>query len=237
MKIRKTILTAAVLAGLMASLSACGAEETIVASLTTTETSSTATMLAASAPAVTQTDSWGIAQIMVTDPPPADVKSAVVRFNNIEVHKASDNGTTDNESGGEWIQITATAGSFDLMSIIGIEQALGSANLTAGKYTQIRMNVTNVTGTTTDNISYTAEVPSNEVKVTGNFEIGGGNTTTLTLDFDGEKSLVRTGEGKFIFKPVVKLLVNHSSQGEESPNLSNNQEQENQSNGNDKSGN
>jgi len=35
-------------------------------------------------------------------------------------------------------------------------------------------------------------------------------TTILTLDFDGDKSLVMTGkEGKFIFKPVVKLIVEY----------------------------
>ncbi|MBI2328364.1 MAG: hypothetical protein HYU85_01740, partial [Chloroflexi bacterium] len=34
-----------------------------------------------------------------------------------------------------------------------------------------------------------------------------GTTTVLTLDFDGEKSLIRTGSGKFLFKPVVRLLI------------------------------
>jgi len=162
-------------------------------------------------------EGWGIAEIRVTDPPPAGVRSAVVNYSKIEVHKAggsedgSDNSTSgnttasDNSSG--WITVVSTPGSFDLMTVIGVEQVLGSANLTAGKYTQIRMTVANVTGITTDNVSYTAEVPSNVLKINGNFNVGGGNTTTLTLDFDGEKSLVRTGEGKFIFKPVVKLLV------------------------------
>jgi len=28
----------------------------------------------------------------------------------------------------------------------------------------------------------------------------------ITIDFDAEKSLVFTGEGKVIFKPVVKLI-------------------------------
>jgi hypothetical protein len=228
MKIRKIITTAAIMAGLMTSLAACGAEEeTIITSSTPTETSSTltsstSTSTTTSTRAVTEEKNWGIVEIRVTDPPPADVKSAIVHFNNIEVHKASDNGTTDNESGGEWIRVTSTAGSFDLMSIIGVEQALGSANLTAGKYTQVRMNVTNVTGETTDNVSYIATVPSTELKITGTFTIGSGNTTVLTVDFDGEKSLVRTGAGEFMFKPVVKLMVNGNSQ----------QQQENEQNKN-----
>ena len=70
------------------------------------------------------------------------------------------------------------------------------------------MDVTKVTGVTTDNVSYTAEVPGDKLKIVGAFNVGGGTKTTLTLDFDGEKSLIQTGQGKFLFKPVVKLLVN-----------------------------
>jgi len=171
---------------------------------------------------------WGIVEIRVTDPPPAAVKSAVVYFNSIEVHMASDgeresdntttsgNVTSGNMTASDnngWITVIGTPGSFDLMSVIGVEKILGSANLSAGKYTQIRMSVTNVTGVTTDNVTYTAEVPSDKLKIIGNFSVGSGNTTVLTLDFDGEHSLIRTGEGKFLFKPVVKLLVNNEGKG------------------------
>ena len=159
---------------------------------------------------------WGIVEIRVTDPPPANVKSALVHLSSIEVHMAgndvSDN-SSDNTSG--WITVIGAPASFDLMSVIGIDQILGSANLTAGKYTQIRMSVANVTGVTTDNVSYTAEVPGDKVKIVGSFNVGDGKKTVLTLDFDGEKSLVRTGEGKFLFKPVVKLLVNNGGKGSE----------------------
>ena len=157
---------------------------------------------------VTPSVEWGIVEIRVTDPPPADVKSAVVYLSNIEVHKVSENATESDNESGTWIPVIGAPASFDLMDVIGVEQILGSANLTAGSFTQIRMDVTKVTGETTDNVSYTAEVPSDKLRIVGAFNVGGGNKTILTLDFDGEKSLVRTGEGKFLFKPVVKLLVN-----------------------------
>lgn len=157
---------------------------------------------------------WGILEVRVTDPPPANVKSAIVHFSKIEVHKASgkdSDNTSDN--GSSWIPVIGAPSSFDLMSIIGVEQILGSANITAGSFTQIRMNVTEVTGVTTDNVSYTAEVPSGELKIVGAFKVGGGNKTVLTLDFDGEKSLIQTGNGQFLFNPVVKLLVNNEGTG------------------------
>ncbi len=60
----------------------------------------------------TPTVEWGIIEIRVTDPPPADVKSAIVYLRNIEVHRVSDN-ASDNASG--WIPIIGAPLSFDLM--------------------------------------------------------------------------------------------------------------------------
>ncbi len=161
----------------------------------------------------TPTMEWGTIEIRVTDPPPADVKSAVVHFNSVKVHKVSDNTSeSDNISG--WITVIGE-GSFDLMDVIGVEKVLGSANVTAGSFTQIRMDVAKVSGETTDNVSYTAAVPSGGLKIVRPFNVGGGMTTILTLDFDGAKSLVRTGSGKFLFEPVVKLLIEKVSGADE----------------------
>ena len=151
---------------------------------------------------------WGIVEIRVTDPPPADVKSAIVHLSKIEAHRVS-----GNTSG--WIPIIGAPPSFDLMDVIGVEKVLGSANITAGSFTQIRMDVIEVTGNTTDDVPYTAEVPNDKLKIVRPFNIGAGTTTALTLDFDGEKSLIRTGSGKFLFKPVVKLLIEKTGEEEE----------------------
>jgi len=157
----------------------------------------------------TLTTQQGTIEIRVTDPPPADVKSAVVHFNSVEVHRVS-----GNESG--WITVIEVPGSFDLMDVIGVSQVLGTANVSAGSFTQIRMNVVEVSGETTDNVSYTAEVPSGELKIVRPFNVGAGKVTVLTLDFDGEKSLVRTGKsGKFLFKPVVKLAIDYEAKTEQ----------------------
>ncbi len=161
---------------------------------------------------------WGIIEIRVTDPPPADVEHVFVTLANIEVHRVSDNVT-----GWETIPIPTGNMTFDLMDVIGVEKVLGSANVTAGKYTQIRMDVAEVdvvfvTDNGTDNV--TARVPSEKLRIVKPFEVVGGVKTILTLDFDGEKSLIlpgkdiATGKEKAIFKPVVRLLVEHSSPSE-----------------------
>jgi hypothetical protein len=176
-----------------------------VACTTPTPTTPTATT-SPTTPTVTPPATKGAIEIQVTDPPPANVKSAIVYLTNLEVHRASDN-QSDNDSGGEWILVSDKPLSFDLMKVIGVEESLASANISTGKYTQIRMNVEKVEGVTTDNKSYTAEVPSEKLRIVGPFSIESGAKTVLTLDFDGEKSLALTGQGKAMFKPVVKLLI------------------------------
>ena len=147
----------------------------------------------------------GIIEIRVTDPPPADVIHAFVTLANIEVHR----------EGGGWETIDLGGEvTFDLMDVIGVEAVLGSAGVLAGSFTGIRLNVTEVVVTIDgypDPIS--AEIPSGKLKIVKTFEVVDGVKTVLTLDFDGEKSLILpgkdidTGIERALFKPVVKLLI------------------------------
>jgi len=147
----------------------------------------------------------GTIEIRVTDPPPPGVYSANVTLAKIEVHTASDN-VSDNDSG--WITIIDYEATFDLFEIIDKVNILGSDNVTAGKYTQVRADVIRVEGLTKAMEPYEAEVPSGTLKFVRPFNVEADRKTILTLDFDGDKSLVMTGkEGKFLFKPVVKLIV------------------------------
>ncbi len=166
------------------------------------------------APAPTPTVDWGTIEIRVTDPPPADVESAFVTLTNIEVQR----------EGGGWETIIIDEVTFDLMDVIGVTEVLGDANVIAGSFTQIRLDVAEVevvfvTDYTTDPITtdtVTARVPSEKLRIVKAFEVVGGVKTVLTLDFDGEKSLIlpgkdiATGKERAIFKPVVRLLVEHS---------------------------
>jgi len=112
---------------------------------------------------------------------------------------------------GEWITIIDYEVTFNLFDIIEEADILGSENVTAGKYTQIRMDVIKVEGLTSDDTPYIATVPSGTLKIVRPFEVKDGFTTILTVDFDGDRSLIMTGRGKFLFKPVVRLQVDLSS--------------------------
>jgi hypothetical protein len=172
------------------------------------------------------TQAKGNLQIMVTDAPPEEeVTSIMVTVESVEVHKAiaeqeqeqeqgqeqeqqqSSSNSTDEEAG--WLPLDILAGNetFDLLQIQGIEEVLAVAELEAGKYTQIRMTISNVQVKLGYGDLQDVIVPSGKLKFIHPFNIVGGQTTALLFDFDAEKSVNVTGSGRIIVKPVVKLSM------------------------------
>jgi hypothetical protein len=141
----------------------------------------------------------GIIEVYVTDPPPPDMDEIWVYVDKIEAHIA---GTGD--SG--WVTLVDEPTEFNLKAIVDVQLYLGSQIVDPGKYTQIRLGVTEVRIVVGEE-EYFAEVPSGKIKIVGNFEVFEGNTAEITLDFIGEKSVLVTGNGDYKFKPVIKLLV------------------------------
>lgn len=148
------------------------------------------------APEPTPTVGQGIIEIRVTDPPPPEMDHIWVEIENLEVHRA----------GGTWTTIAANTNPFDLKAIEGIEEFLASQISDVGRYTQLRLDVKTVTVVVGED-EYDATVPGGKIKLVGTFEVVENNTTVITLDFNGEKSVLVTGVGNYIFKPVIKLLV------------------------------
>lgn len=145
----------------------------------------------------------GMLEVRVTDPPPPDMDQILVDIENLEIHKA----------GGPWTTIPVTTDPFDLKAIEGIEAFLASQVVEAGRYTQLRLDVETVdivVGVGEEAKHYDAKVPSGKIKLVGTFEVVENETTVITLDFNGEKSVLVTGAGEYIFKPVIKLLVSRA---------------------------
>ena len=160
-------------------------------------------LIAACAP--TPTVERGIIEIWVTDPPPPGVETADVTLANIEVYQVVEEGKN------VWVTILEDA-TFDLVEIAEEPDLIGTWEWDApsARFTQMRIDVDTVSGSTTDYASsYAANIPSGKLKLVKSFEVKDGFTTILTLDFDGDKSLIMTGEGKFLFSPVVKLSIEY----------------------------
>jgi len=143
-------------------------------------------------------DGMGKLVVNVTDPPPPDMESVVVDLEKLEVHKA----------GGGWTIVAEDEDMepFDLILLEDRVELLATAIVDEGIYTQIRLDINSVT-IWVEGEDYPAKVPSGEIKLVGNFEVINDGETEITLDFIGAESILVTGNGEYIFSPVVKLLI------------------------------
>jgi len=174
--------------------------------------------------------STGTLEMRVTDAPPRDeVTSIIFNVSAIEVHKAvaeqeqeqqqEDEGEQVQEQEqqqvqqgeGEWLplNIVEEANPFDIVELKerGLQEVLALDELEVGRYTQIRMTIESAEVTLGDGEPEEATLPSGELKFVHPFDIAEGETTVLLLDFDADKSVTVTGQGKVIVNPVVKLTV------------------------------
>ena len=49
-------------------------------------------------------------------------------------------------------------------------------------------------------------IPSGEVKLNREFDVSSATTTTMLLDFDGDKSVRDTGNGQYMMSPVIAVV-------------------------------
>jgi hypothetical protein len=153
--------------------------------------------------------SEGKIQVYVTDAPAENVTAIEVRASIIEIHKAGGDE-------GEWITLLENPPVFDLLKVAGVHSLLGSANVTSGNYTQVRIGIAEVT-VTINGEQKKADVPSDKLKLVGNITVVEGEATSISLDFDAAKSIIVKGNGDVSLKPVVKLLISRPGKPLEPP--------------------
>lgn len=176
----------------------------------------------------------GTIEVWVTDAPPGyEITSIMVTVSEegVEIHKAvaeqeqeqeqegegeqEQEQQQEQQGEGEWIPIAIIEDNnpFDLTQLQdGLQQILAIEKVSTGKYTQIRMNIEMVEVTflnegETEETTVEAKLPSGKLKFVRPFDVVEEETTVLLLDFDVDKSVVFTGSGKVIVKPVVKLTI------------------------------
>lgn len=85
---------------------------------------------------------------------------------------------------------------------------LGLTNLAEGRYTEIRLYVDSATATLTNGTVVDLRIPgkNNIVRVVRPFVVSAGQATKITMDFDAQHSVIRTGNN-YILKPVIARLL------------------------------
>lgn len=140
-------------------------------------------------------------------------------INSIEAHFVG----TDENVTGQWIVLFSGEKTFDLLQYTDVKAIISERELVTGKYTQIRLNLSDSTIKIYNlamyiyNKTYPLKVPSKELKLMHNFNIESNKTKVLTLDFDVEQSLQKTDQG-YTLRPTVKILEESLPKGQKPTN-------------------
>jgi hypothetical protein len=162
-----------------------------------------------STPAPTSTASTGTLSVALTDAPACGFDAVNITVNKVRVNASSTASDTD----GGWTDITLNpARKINLLNLTnGVLDALGQTPLAAGHYSQLRLvldanaNTVVPTGGTEQALTTPSAVQSG-IKLTKEFDVAAGQQVDLVLDFDACKSVVTQGKGRYLLKPVVKVV-------------------------------
>lgn len=130
---------------------------------------------------------------------------------NIDIREVKVN-SSDGEGEDGWKSLDVSAGVYNLLELTnGLDTLLGTADLPAGKISQVRLVLGSENTIMDDGQIYELKTPSAQqsgLKVKVNADLVEGITYTILLDFDVARSVVKTGApDKYILKPVVRAIA------------------------------
>lgn len=108
------------------------------------------------------------------------------------------------------VVLNVNPGIYNLLSFSnGLDTLIASGRLNNADVKQIRLILGSNNSIIVDNISYPLSTPSAEqsgLKINVNHTMQAGVPYTILLDFDANKSIVETGNGGYILKPVIRAV-------------------------------
>ena len=159
----------------------------------------------------------GTLGVSLTDAPACGFDAVNVTVRQVRVHQSGG----ASESAGGWSEITLSpARKINLLDLTnGVLEYLGETALPAGHYTQLRLVLEpNHASSPLSNSVVPSSAPGTEIalvtpsavqsgiKLSHQFDVAAGQRMDLVLDFDACKSVVTLGNGRYLLKPVIKVI-------------------------------
>jgi Domain of unknown function (DUF4382) len=140
-------------------------------------------------------------QVYLTDDP-GNYDEVVIDIQDIKINYSS-----DSVEGWQSLSNVKT-GTYDILKLVaGKDTLLGDAELNPGKIEQIRLILGPNNYVKVDGQQIPLQTPSAQqsgLKLNIHQEVNGGTIYKLLLDFDAARSIVKTGNSKYILKPVIR---------------------------------
>ena len=148
--------------------------------------------------------------IALTDDP------AVYDSVNVDIQEIMVNNSSDPAATHGWTSLPLTRkGVYNLPDFRnGLDTLLTSSELAAGKISQIRLVLGSNNSVVIAGVKYPLATPSSEqsgLKLNVHATLVGGIEYKLWIDFDAGRSIVETGSGSYILKPVIRTYTEATS--------------------------
>jgi hypothetical protein len=157
----------------------------------------------------------GTLRVAMTDAPACGFDHVYVTVEKVRVHQSG--GAADGEGGWTDLELSPPR-RVDLLALNnGILEELGMVQLSAGRYSQVRLvlaenrpgnamaNAVQPTGGSEVALA-TPSAQQSGLKLQAHLKVASGQTTDLLLDFDACKSIVNAAGSGYILKPVIGLV-------------------------------
>src|SRR6187431_133169 len=146
-------------------------------------------------------------QVFLTDDP-GDYEAVYIDVKDVQIN-------VTNDTSGGWQSLQGVhAGVYDLLKLVNDDDTLlADANIPSGKLHQLRLvlgteNYVKIEGTSQLIKLETPSAQQSGLKLNIQQDVQDGILYTITLDFDVAKSIVKTGNGKYILKPTIRTILN-----------------------------
>lgn len=128
----------------------------------------------------------------------------------IDVRDILINYSSDTASG--WTSLAnVRTGNYDVLKLVnGKDTMLADADIKTGNIQQIRLVLGSNNTVTVGGQTYPLETPSAQqsgLKLNIHQDVNEGILYKLLMDFDASRSIVKTGNGRFILKPVIRTTL------------------------------
>ena len=138
----------------------------------------------------------GTIAVRMTDAPVADATEVNVHITGLTVKR----------SGAPVERISNDIGTVDLLTLQDTSMLLVTANVTAGDYEFIQVELSEDDSSVVEEgtgTEFPLSIASDEIKVLNGFHVNANGTTEILLDFDAEASLRHLGNGEWMLTPVI----------------------------------
>ncbi len=136
---------------------------------------------------------------------PAAYDSVNIVVDSVRVHVESA------DSVGGWITVSRSPAVYNLLDYTsGRDTVIAEAPVPAGYYSQLRLYIGSGSNVVVSGMRHPLEVPSGSqsgLKLNIQAAIAPGVKYVAALDFDAARSIVVTGNGRYMLKPVIKVVT------------------------------